>query len=193
MTLLILGLVVFLGVHSISIAAPAWRDSAAARLGPHVWQGIYSLLAAAGLAMIVVGYGQARGQTAIVYVSPLWMRDIAVVGMAAVFPLLLAAYLPGRIKAAVKHPMLIAVKLWALLHLLANGSLADVALFGSLLTWAVVDRISLKRRRLRPVPSLPRSRWNDVLAVSAGLGLYALFMFGAHRWLIGVPAILATP
>lgn len=192
MSLLILGLVVFLGMHSVSIVAPALRDSAAARLGPHRWQGCYSLLAAVGLAMIAIGYGQARGQTAIIYVPPLWLRDITIVGMAAVFPLLLAAYLPGRIKAAVKHPMLIAVKLWALLHLLANGSLADVLLFGSLLTWAVADRISLKRRRLRAAPSLPGSRWNDAVAIVVGLGLYALFVFGAHRWLIGVPAVLAV-
>ena len=107
-------------------------------------------------------------------------------GFLTLFPLFLAAYLPGRIQRLTKHPMLVATKLWAVAHLLANGMLADVVLFGAFLAWAVADRISLKRREPVPVPGAPASRWNDLIAVVAGLGLYLAFVFGAHRWLIGV-------
>ncbi|MBS0434018.1 MAG: NnrU family protein, partial [Proteobacteria bacterium] len=100
--------------------------------------------------------------------------------------LLLAAYLPGRIKAAAKHPMLVATKLWATAHLLANGNLADVLLFGGFLAWAVADRISMKQRAQRPLPGAPAGRFNDLIAVLAGLALYALFITVGHRWLIGV-------
>jgi len=188
--MLILGLVVFLAVHSIAIVAPAWRDDMAARYGA-LWQGGYSVVAALGLGLLVMGYGQARAEWGIVYIAPLWARHLTVVGMVAVFPLLLAAYLPGRIQAALKHPMLVAVKLWAVLHLLANGGLADLALFGAFLAWAVVDRISLRRRRPRIVPGLPQSKFNDLIAVVGGLALYALFIFGGHQWLTGLPAVLS--
>jgi uncharacterized membrane protein len=106
--------------------------------------------------------------------------------MLPVFPLLFAAYLPGRIRNAAKHPMLAAVKFWALAHLLANGMLADIVLFGSLLVWAVLDRISLKRRALRATPAAPAKPFNDVLAVVLGLVVYAIFVMGAHRALFGV-------
>lgn len=191
MAVLVAGILVFFGVHSVSIVAPSWRDAMAARLGRGGWQGIYSLVAAVGLVLLVVGYGQARAELMIIYVPPLWLRQAAIVGMLAVFPLLLAAYLPGRIRATLKHPMLTAVKLWATLHLLANGSLADIVLFGSFLLWAVADRISLKRRVARPAPALPVSKMNDLLAVVLGAALYALFVLGAHQWLIGVPIVLA--
>jgi uncharacterized membrane protein len=110
--------------------------------------------------------------------------------MLPVFVLLLAPYLPGRIKAMAKHPMLLAVKLWALAHLLANGTLADVLLFGGFLAWAVVDRISVKRREkaglLRQAPALPASGANDAIALIGGLALYVVFVLWAHAWLIGV-------
>jgi uncharacterized membrane protein len=138
----------------------------------------------------VVGYGQARAELVILYVPPLWLRQVTIIGMLPVFPLLLAAYLPGRIRTALKHPMLVAVKLWAALHLLANGALPDVLLFGSFLVWAVADRISLKRRVPRPVPTLPGSKFNDVLAVVLGIAIYAAFMLGAHQWLTGMPVNL---
>ena len=99
------------------------------------------------------------------------------------------AGLPGRIRTITKHPMLVATKIWALAHLLANGSLADVILFGSFLVWAVADRISLKRRSPLSVPSLPSSRVNDAIAVVLGLALYLAFIFGVHAWLFGVSPI----
>ncbi len=186
MSLLILGLALFLGVHSVSIVAPQWRDAQAARLGENAWKGIYTLLSLAGFALIVIGYGQARQAPLVLYAPPVALRHVAALLMLPVFVLLLAAYLPGRIKAAAKHPMLAATKLWAVAHLLANGNLADVLLFGGFLAWAVADRISMKHRVQRPLPGAPAGRFNDLIAVLAGLALYALFITVGHRWLIGV-------
>lgn len=185
MTQLLIGLIVFFGIHSASIAAPAWRDRQAA-LNEKRWKGLYSLLAIVGFALIVHGYGQARLAPVPLYQPPTGLRHLAWLLMLPVFPLLLAAYLPGRIKTAAKHPMLAATKLWALAHLLANGNLADVLLFGSFLAWAVADRISLKRRAPRAVPGAPAGRFNDAIAVIGGLALYAAFIGGLHLWLIGV-------
>ncbi len=185
MTLLILGLVLFLGVHSVSIVAPAWRNAVAARR-EKAWKGAYALIAIAGFALIVYGYGIARQSPVLLYAPPTWLRHVSLLLMLPFFVLLLAAYLPGRIKAATKHPMLAATKLWALSHLLANGALADVLLFGGFLAWAVADRISLKRRVQRPIPGAPPSAANDLIAVVGGLALYGLFVWRAHAWLIGV-------
>lgn len=187
MTLLILGLVLFFGSHSISIFAPAWRDAQAARRGEKAWKGLYSLVSLIGFVLLVVGYGQARQAPVVLYVPPAAMRHLALLLMLPAFVLLLAAYLPGRIKAAVKHPMLAAVKLWATAHLLANGNLADVLLFGAFLAWAVADRISLNRRTPRPIPGAPARPANDAIAFVGGLLLYALFVAWGHRALIGVP------
>jgi len=189
MTLLIIGLVLFLGGHSVSIINSAWRDRMAARLGIIPWQGLYSLLAIAGLVLIIHGYGLARENPVILYQSPVWLRHIALLLLVVVFPLLFAAYMPGRIQAVTRHPMLAATKVWAFAHLLANGSLADIILFGSFLTWAVVDRISLKRRTPLSVHGTPPSRFNDALAIILGLGLYLLFIFWLHEWLFGVSPI----
>jgi uncharacterized membrane protein len=189
MEILIAGLIVFLGAHSISIVNAPWRDQVAARLGDQKWQGIYGIVALAGFVLIVWGYGLARQEPVFLYVPPVWLRHLTLLLMVPVFPLLLAAYLPGRIQSATKHPMLAAVKLWALAHLLANGTLADVVLFGSFLAWAVADRISMKHRVQRPVPGAPASKLNDIIAIVAGLALYVAFVLWLHRWLIGVPPV----
>ncbi len=189
MTLLILGLLIFLGVHSISIVAPRWRDAQAARLGENAWKGLYTLLSLAGFALLVYGYGQARQAPLVLYAPPVALRHVALLLMLPVFVLLLAAYLPGRIRAAAKHPMLVATKLWALAHLLANGNLADVLLFGGFLAWAVADRISLKRRTPRAVPAAPAGRFNDAIALAGGLALYGAFVKVGHAWLIGVALV----
>ena len=133
MSVLILGLLVFLGVHSTGIFAPAWRDRMAARLGEIPWKGLYSAASLVGLVLIVWGYGLARQDPVAIYAPPVWLRHLALLLMVPVFPLLLATYLPGRIQSTVKHPMLSAVKLWAFTHLLVNGNLADLILFGSFL------------------------------------------------------------
>lgn len=189
MHILIAGLVLFLGMHSVSIVAPAWRDAMAARLGAG-WQAIYAIVSIVGLVLIVNGYAAARMAPVVLYSPPPALRWVSLVLMLFVFPLLLAAYLPGRIKAALKHPMLVATKTWAFAHLLANGTLADVLLFGAFLAWAVADRISLKRRTPRPVPGLPATRANDIIVVIGGLVLYALFLEWLHAWLVGMPIVV---
>lgn len=189
MIVLILGLVLFLGVHSVSIVAPAWRDAQVARRGENAWKGLYTVVSAVGLVLLVVGYGMARQSPVVVFSPPAAMRHLAFLLMIPVFPLLLAAYLPGRIKTAAKHPMLLAVKFWALSHLLANGNLADVLLFGGFLAWAVADRISLKRRPARAVPGASARPVNDLIVLVGGLALYAVTVVAAHAWLIGVAPI----
>lgn len=186
MSLLVLGLVLFLGMHSIAIFAPAWAGRTRARLGQPAWQGIYALVSLAGLVLIVWGYGLAREHPIGLWAPPVWTRHLALLLLVPVFPLLLAAYLPGRIRSTVKHPMLAAVKLWALAHLVANGNLADVVLFGSFLAWAVADRISYRYRPAPAVPGAPPGKANDLIAVIGGLVLYVAFIGGLHRWLIGV-------
>lgn len=186
MTWLVVGLVVFLGVHSVAIIAPAWRDRTAARLG-NAWRAVYSLLSIGGFVLLIWGYGIARQEPVVLYQPTHWMRSLTALLMLPVFPLLFAAYLPGRIKTKMKHPMLVAVKLWAFAHLLANGTLADVVLFGSLLAWAVFDRISFKKRVQRAIPSAPAGKWNDAIAVVLGLGAYVVFAVYLHLKWIGVP------
>jgi uncharacterized membrane protein len=186
MTTLIVGLVLFLGVHSVSILAPAWRNAMAARLGEWGWKGLYAIGAIAGFVLIIQGYAAARLTPVVLWVPPAATRHIAALLLLPVFVLLLAAYLPGRIKAATKHPMLVATKLWAVAHLLSNGMLADVVLFGAFLAWAVADRISLKHRPARPLPGAPPSKFNDVIAVVGGLALYGLFAMVLHTRWIGV-------
>jgi uncharacterized membrane protein len=186
MNLLILGLALFLGVHSVGILAPTWRERMVARLGLMPWRGLYALISLVGFVLMVWGYGQSRLDPVGLYAPPIWTRHLALLLLVPIFPLLLATYLPGRISATVKHPMLTAVKLWALAHLLANGNLADVVLFGALLAWAVADRVSLKRRTMPPVPSAPAGKANDWIALVAGLALYVAFIGGLHLWLIGV-------
>lgn len=186
MALLILGLVLFLGTHSISIVNATWRERMVARLGEAGWKGIYALIALLGLVLIIWGYDQARQTAPVLYVPPAWLDHVAMLLLLPVFPLLLAAYLPGRIQGATKHPMLAAVKFWALAHLLSNGGLADVLLFGGFLAWAVADRISLKHRPQRPLPSAPPRGMNDLIAVTGGLILYVAFALWLHAWLIGV-------
>ena len=189
MLLLIAGLVLFLGIHSVSIVAPAARDRWAAAIGATAWRGLYSLVALAGFVLLIYGYGLARQMPELLYAPPSWMRHVAFALMLPVFPLLFAAYLPGRIRARVKHPMLAAVKIWAFAHLLTNGMLADVLLFGGFLAWAVIDRISLKRRVARPVSTAPPSRWNDTIAIVLGLALYVVTLFWLHRTVIGMPLV----
>ena len=186
MPLLILGLVLFLGIHSVSIVAPAWRDRQLALRGEGAWKGIYSIVALIGFVVLIYGYGLARQSPVVLYTPPTALRHLALLLMLPFFPLLFATYLPGRIKRAVKHPMLVAVKLWAVAHLISNGTLHDV-LLGSFLAWAVFDRIAVKRRAVpHQVPGAPPSAMNDGVAIVGGLVAYAVFVMWAHRWLMGV-------
>jgi uncharacterized membrane protein len=189
MLILILGLVIFLGVHSLSIINEPVRNRLLKSMGEGPFKGAFSVVSVVGLILIVVGYGMARADPAVLYVPPAWLRHVALLLLVPVFPLLVATYFPGRISRTVKHTMLVAVKLWAVAHLLANGMLHDVVLFGAFLAWAVVDRISLKRRQGHPVPTLPAKPANDAIAVIGGLVIYVLFVLWIHQWLIGVPPV----
>ena len=189
MTYLIFGLILFIGIHSISIVSPGGRDALVARLGDGPWKVVYSLLSLAGFVLIIWGYGDARPTSAVLYTPPAWLRHLALLLLLPVFPLFVSTYLPGRIRSAAKHPTLLATKLWATGHLLANGSLADVLLFGGFLAWAVADRISFKSRTQRPMPAAPPSGYNDIIAVVIGLAVYVVFVMGLHAWLFGVSPI----
>ena len=186
MLLFITGLVLFFAVHSISIVNVGWRDSMVERLGTHTWRILYSLASLVGLILLIWGYGIARGDPVILYTPPGWLLYFNFLLMLFVFPLFMVSFLPGRIKTAVKHPVFATVKIWAFAHLLTNGALADVLLFGCFLAWAVAGRISMKHRRNRPVPGFPESPANDLVAVMVGLLLYLLFVMALHGWLIGV-------
>lgn len=186
MLFFVIGLVVFLGLHSLSIVSRALRNSLVARLGANAFKGIYSLIAIASFVLMIWGYGEARLAPVVLFHPPTWIRHLVWLLMAPVFPLLLTVYLPGKIQSKVKHPLLAAVKIWALAHLLANGTLADVLLFGGFLAWAVADRISVKRRPDAKVPALRGWGIGDAVAIVAGLGLYAAFFLWLHPLLIGV-------
>jgi uncharacterized membrane protein len=191
MLLLIIGLVLFLGVHSVAILAPAWRVRSIHRLGERAWKGLYALVSLIGFILICYGFGLARHAPVFLYSPPTWLRHAALIVMLPVFPLLIAAYLPGKIKTAAKHPMLAAVKLWAFAHLLANGTLADLLLFGGFLAWAVADRVSLKRRPVsQTLRTAPPGPWNDAIAVVLGLAIYALLIGWAHVRLFGVSPLI---
>jgi uncharacterized membrane protein len=189
MATLIIGLVLFLGVHSLSIVNEPLRNRLQTSLGEGAFKGLYSVAALVGLILVVWGYGAARIDPTVIYTPPGWLRHLALLLLVLVFPLLFATYFPGRIKAKLGHPMLVAVKLWALAHLLANGMLHDLLLFGSFLAWAVVDRISMKRRAQRSIMTLPATKANDAIAVVGGLAVYAVLVLWAHQWLFGVAPV----
>lgn len=187
MIVLVLGLVIFLGAHSISIINRPWRTAMVAKIGEQPFKGAYSLVSLLGLGLIVWGYGMARLEPVVLFVPPAGLKHVSLLLLLPIFPLLLATYFHGKIKAVLKHPTLVSVKLWALAHLLANGMLADVVLFGSFLAWAVLDRISVKRRPVVADAGVATSfNRNDFVALVGGLGLYVVFAFWLHALLIGV-------
>lgn len=193
MLILIIGLILFLGIHSVRIFAPGVRDSFIEQRGDNAWKGMYTLISLVGFALIIWGFWMTRYTAPILYTPPLWMTHITLLLMLFSIILLAVYGMPeGRIKAAVKHPMLVAIKLWALGHLLANGDLASVLLFGSFLVWAIADRISVKRREAAdgaPEIKVGPVR-NDIAAIVAGTVVYLLFVWKLHAWLFGVPPVV---
>jgi uncharacterized membrane protein len=189
LAIMILGLAVFIGAH-VLVTLREQRAGVIARLGEGPYKGLFSLVSLIGIVLIAYGFARYRAAGMIeVWYPPTWMRHITVLLMWPAVVCVVAAYIPGEIKRVLKHPMLVGVKLWALAHLLSNGDLGSIILFGSILGWAVFDRISLKRRSDPGAPQIPSGgRGNDVLAVIVGTLLYLALGFWFHPYVIGAPA-----
>jgi uncharacterized membrane protein len=188
MTYLILGLIIFLGVHSVRIVADDWCTRTRARIGDLAWKGLYAVASLFGLGLIVWGFGLARQQPVQLWAPPVGMRHLASLLTLIAFVLLAAAYVPGnRIKELLHHPMVLGVKLWALAHLLANGNVSQVVLFGSFLIWAIFD-FSAARRRDRAEGKLYRGGTSGAtgITVALGVGGWVAVTLWLHGLLIGV-------
>jgi uncharacterized membrane protein len=188
MTLLFLGLVLFLAPHAIRIVADGLRASLIARFSPNGYKLVYSVVSLLGLVLIVYGYAEARGAPVAIFAPPTWTRHLAALLTIPAFVLLAAVYVPGtRIKARLGHPMVLGVKVWAFAHLLSNGTLHDMLLFGTFLAWSVaLFAVSRGRDRREGVVRAPGSTRGDAIAVAAGLAAWAVFAFWLHGLLIGV-------
>jgi uncharacterized membrane protein len=188
MALLVFGLIVFLGVHSIRIVADSGRTNSIARFGEGPWKGVYALFSLAGLLMIIWGFGQARWTAPILWTPPVWTRHIAVLLMLFSLILLGGYFLKqSRVAVAVHHPMLWAVALWSLAHLLANGSAADVVLFGAFLLWSLLDLMSnYARDRVNAIVYPAANRGATIGAIVIGIVLWLVLLAGLHLWLFGV-------
>lgn len=188
MLLLIAGLIVFLGTHSLRIVAEDWRGAQIARRGLAAYKGVYTVVSVLGLLLIVLGFAQARSAPLVLWVPPLWTRHLSALLMLFAFVLLAAAYAPrNHIKAVVKHPMVLGVKVWAAGHLLANGTLADLLLFGGFLVWAVFDfRAARRRDRTQGRVDAKGTLAGDVATIVGGVVAWAVFAQYLHGWLFGV-------
>ncbi|MGV3492706.1 MAG: NnrU family protein [Ramlibacter sp.] len=188
MALLVLGLVLFLGAHSVRIVAEPWRTRMVERLGEKAWKGLYSVVSIAGFALLVWGYGLARQQPTVLWSPPpVGLRHAVSLLTLAAFILLVAAYVPANhLKAKLRHPMVIGVKVWAFAHLIVNNTLADVVLFGAFLLWAVLDYRAARRRERTLATVLPATLPRTVVTVVVGAVAWAVFAFWLHRAWIGV-------
>ena len=190
MAILVLGLVLFLGMHAFTMVRGP-RARLVARLGEGAYKGLYSLVSVLGIVLVAVGYGRYRANDWIdVWYPPVWTRHLALTLVLLAFICVAAAYLPGNLKRRLKHPMLLGVKIWATAHLLANGDLGSILLFGSVLAWAVMARISAKRRDEVQAHGgeavAPAGLRNDALAVVVGAAAWFVFAYWLHPLLIGV-------
>jgi uncharacterized membrane protein len=189
LAIMIIGLAAFLGAHTLVALRPQ-RAAVIARVGEGPYKGLFALVSLIGI--ILIGYGFARYRASgyiDIWTPPRWTRHAtaALVWPSIIF--IVAAYVPGEIKRVLKHPMLVGVKLWAFAHLLANGDLGGIMLFGGVLAWAVYDRISLKRRTDAPAPAVATGGGyrNDFIVVVVGTLVYFVLGFWFHPWVIGVP------
>ncbi len=188
MSMLIAGLLMFLGVHSVRVVAEDWRTQVRQRVGDNTFKGVYSVLSLLGFMLIIWGYGAARLEPVALWGSPTWTRHLAALITLPAFVLLVAAYVPGNgIKARVHHPMVLGVKTWALAHLVANNTLADLLLFGGFLVWAVFSyRAARQRDRVSRVVYPPGKAAMTAVTVLVGVLAWAGFAFWAHAAWIGV-------
>ena len=189
MLVLVIGLVVFFAIHLVP-SNVAMRDGLIARFDLVGYRAIFGVLSLIGFALIVIGFAKLQmhpGKNPQLWDPPLWTRHLAAALMLPAIIALVAAYVPSRIHTALKHPMLVAIKIWALAHLLANGDLAALVLFGSFLVFAVYDRISVKRRHaLGPIGDKTGPWYNDLIVLAVGTALYLVILLWAHRLVIGV-------
>lgn len=188
MTFLIVGLVLFLGLHSVRIFADDWRSRTLQARGEGTYKGLYSLLSGVGLALIVYGFGAARETPVLLWIPPVALRHLGSLLVLVAFIFLVAAYVPrNAIKARVGHPMVLGVKTWALAHLLMTGRLETVVLFGAFLLWGVLDFVSLRRRdRAAGLQTRASTGGATVLTVVIGGVAYAVFAVLLHGLLIGI-------
>jgi len=188
MALLIAGLFLFLGMHSTGIFTDQWRQGIITKLGTKTWKLLYAAVSIVGLVLIVIGYGNARTDPTWLWMAPVWTRHLAMPLTLIAFILLAATYVPqNRIKTKLGHPMLAAVKIWALAHLLANGSVADILLFGSFLAWAIAGFVVLRRRdRTNGVIRTAGTLNGDMATIVIGVVAWAVFATVLHAALIGV-------
>lgn len=188
MILFLLGLVLFLGVHSVRVFADGWRTQTIARIGALPWKGLYSVASIAGFALLIIGYGMTREAPVVLWAPPVWTRHLASLLTIPAFIMVVAAYVPGNgIKCRLKHPMMLGIKTWALAHLLANGNLADVLLFGGFLAWAVLAFMAARRRdRAAGTVYPPGTVAMTAVTVVVGLVGWGAFAMVGHRALIGV-------
>jgi uncharacterized membrane protein len=195
MTQLILGLILFLGAHSVRILADGWRDQTIAAYGEKAFKGVYTLVAILGFYLLVVGYGEARLQPLALWNPPIFTKHISMLLMLLSSILLIATYIPrNHFKMRLKHPMVLSVKVWALSHLLANGNLADLVLFGSFLIWAVLnfrsararDRAQVQNSDANEEAPLKPNLLATLIALFGGMGLWAVITFVLHAKVVGV-------
>mgnify|MGYP000465515800 FL=1 len=195
MTQLILGLILFLGAHSVRIWADGWRNQTIEAYGEKAFKGVYALVSILGFYLLVVGYGEARLQPLVLWNPPIFTKHISMLLMLLSSILLIAAYIPrNHFKMRLKHPMVLSVKVWALSHLLANGNLADLVLFGSFLIWAVLnfrsararDRAQVQNSDANEEAPLKPNLLATLIALFGGMGLWAVITFVLHAKVVGV-------
>ena len=193
MAVLVLGLIIFLALHSLRIFAEDWRGQMISRMGEKPWKGMMSVLSLASFVIIVVGYGMARQAPVTIWSPPFWMSHVVSLLMLPAFILLLAAYVPSNsIRSRLGHPMVISVKIWAASHLLANGNLADIVLFGGFLIWAVMSFRAARQRDRRDGVRRPSGQVLPTLVtIVFGALVWAWFILQGHAWLIGVQPLIA--
>lgn len=185
MTFLVIGLILFLGTHSLRLVAPGWREGVVARVGEGPFKGVVSIVSLVGLVLLIWGFGRASEEPAFIYDPPLWTRHVAEALMLPALVLFVAGNLPpGRIRRALRYPMLIGTLIWSIAHLFVNGEAATFVLFGAVFVWSLADILDQRNRPRVIAASAPIA--NDVIAIVIGVALYGLLVWRLHLWLFGV-------
>jgi uncharacterized membrane protein len=190
MTMLMLGMLVFFGAHLVRVVAPGYRERMIARLGPLGWKGVYSVVSLVGFALLVLGYAEIRWVSPVLWgPGPGWLRMVVGLAMLPVLVVFVSAYLPGRLRAALRHPMMLATVAWAALHLLVNGRVADLVLFGGFLAWSLVVLFDSWRRPWKAPARAPSLLWDGVAVVAGGGAWWWLAFGGGHALLFRMPVM----